>query len=719
MSNRMPISVPKKTRDQILANPKVSAAVNRLRKHLLDTETTPDDMHFIRSLYVIGSFTNLEECNDYSDIDLVVLVPLLLFKDHNAYQRFKHVLSNIENEIQKTHPMERDIHLWPKPIEWYENLRPFMEGDFYDLLWLYEHKDERENYYSSSTPYDLLALDGWSGLASDTLLHYERATAVLIEGKDIFTGMKLPDTIHHHEWFEIALVASRDLAIGFAERADGWEAIHDGKTDGKSLIQHGECRIGKTILRMLYAQEIMETGQPLNTYKAIRDWALERYSSDDRMIELAENAYQAKVLLKRTLLCSTARLMPIVLANPEMTDVAPIANLFSSTIGMKEHFIYPMEGYIQMPFKPGVREFYWERTLPNVIKLLAGRDINPMILTIFLPEIRDYLIRDLSYLKERGITEDQISDSEMTENTIAILERCIWFYLSYDPETGGSAYDWFQMSGPYGKDRLKKIDEISADILYGDNQLIAQILNRPVLDWLEKKIIQTIDTLAGILAIYGTKPTAIIGNALVQKAYTLHEKMVSIFDSGRFTDKYSDLCYEYMVRLGRILKMNVNISNEEHAISQIEKAISWYQKAIRLDPNREDAYYYLGDMYMMFGAPQQAKECFAKALRADPSSARALALYVDVHELAPLNKDKSDAIKKCKELEKKNSAANLGFVKLTFPKGLNGNDVQKWLDKNLRDDWNKADAPFRFWPIELMQALANRISSDHRREKEI
>ncbi len=714
-NNEIPISMPKKSRSQLLAEPKISCVVNRLHRFLLLDNTSPDNMHFICSLYVIGSYTNLDECNDYSDIDLVVLIPLSLFKDINIHQQIIHLLQDIEREVIKTYETGSDIHLWPKPIEWYENIRPFMKGDLSDFLWLYKHKDERENYYSSSTPYDLLALDGWSGLASDTLLHYEKATAVLLEGKDVFKEMKLPETIHRHEWFELALVASRDLSIGFSKRADGWKSVHQGKLDGEKLIKRGENLIGKAVLRMFYAKELLETGRPINTYKGIRDWALERYSLDDRMTELADNAYRAKVLLERTLLCSTANLMPFVLANPEITAVAPIANLFSSTIGMKEHFIYSRKGYIHVPFKPGVREFYWERTLPNLVRSLADRDINPMILTVFIPEIRDYLNRDLSYLKEKGITEDQIYDVDTIENVIGILERCAWFYLGYDPKTGGSVYDLFQICGSYEKDRIKKT---VVDILYTNNQLIAHVLNRSNPEWLEEKIVQTIDTLAGTLAMYGTKLTALVGNELVQKSYILYGKMVSIINSDRFVVKYSDLCYEYMLNLGRILKINVNISNEKHAISQIEKSISWYQKATRLNPNREDAYFYLGDMYMTFGMPQQAKECFTKALQVSPASSRALALFVDVHELTSLIKDKSDAIKKCKELEKKNSAAKLGLVKLTFPKWLNENDAQKWLDKNLGDDWDKVIDLFRFWPPELMMALSNRINSDHIIKKE-
>jgi len=704
--------VPKKTRAQILAVPKVATAVNRLRRHLLpEADITPDGKHFIRSIFVIGSFTNPDECNLYSDIDLVILTPLSLFKDQSAISQIKELLHTVGNQVQSAHPQQPDLHIWPKPIDWYDNLRPFMEGDLSDTLWLYKHQDERVNYYSSSTPYDLLALDGWSGLASDTLLHYEKSTAVLLEGKDFFATMKLPETVHKHEWFELALVASRELAFGFAQRADGWQAIHENKPDGNSLIQRGERQIGKAVLRMFYAQEILETGRPLNTYKTIRDWARDRYSFDDRMTELVENAYRAKVLLERTLICSTAGLMPIALANPEMTVVAPIANLFSSTIGMKKHLIYPVEGFIQLPFKPGVREFYWERTLPNMIKLLVGRDINPMILTIFIPEIRDYLVKDLSYLTERGISEAQISDPKTTAGVISILERCIWFYLGYDPKTGGSPYDWFQMTGPYGKERVKRIDSIATKILYEDESLLSRalvVLDKP--GWLKEQIIETIDTLTGVLALYGSKSTALVGNESVQKAYILYKKMVAILDNSGFSEKYSNLRYEYLVRLGRILKMNVNVMVSNQAVLQIEEAISWYEKAIRLYPDREEAHYYLGDMYMTFGMHEKAKECCANALKADPSSARALALYVDIHELAPLNANKSDAIKKCTELEKKNSSAKLGLVKLTFPKGLNEHDIQKWLDKNLGDDWETAEAPFRFWPTELMMALASRTN---------
>ena len=119
-----------------------------------------------------------------------------------------------------------------------------------------------------------------------------------------------------------------------------------------------------------------------------------------------------------------------------------------------------MPGFVDS-HKPGVREFYWERTLPSMLKQLVRRDINPLILTLFLPEIRDYLARDLSYLKAREITEHQIGEAETTADAVALIERCVWFIASYNSKTGGSAYDWFQMAGPYGRARVAKIDSIA------------------------------------------------------------------------------------------------------------------------------------------------------------------------------------------------------------------------------------------------------------------
>ena len=72
------------------------------------------------------------------------------------------------------------------------------------------------------------------------------------------------------------------------------------------------------------------------------------------------------------------------------------------------------------------------------------------------------------------------------EAGIALLERCIWFYLSYDLQTGGSAYEWFQMTGPHGAERVKKIDGIAKDILYGDALVLNHGLSREMPQWLEE-----------------------------------------------------------------------------------------------------------------------------------------------------------------------------------------------------------------------------------------
>ena len=524
---------PKKTLDEILAHPKVTAAVNSLQKYMLDSQDNPSGTHFIHSLYVIGSFTNPEECNRYSDIDIVVLIPLSLFKENrDVYEHIKNILHDIEVNIQLKHPVEHDLHCWPKPIEWYKKDHLFIERSLLDFLRLAKDhekwKKERQDYFSSSTPYDPLDLDGWSGLANEVLLQYEKATAILLAGEDIFTNLQLSETIHLDEWFELSLVASRDLAIGFAQRADGWDAIHRGEKDGDEFIQRGERKIAKAVLRMIYAEAITCGCHPLNSYKAIRDWALIRYAGDSRMCELADNAYRAKVLLERTLLCSTANMMHIAASNPEMTFVAPIANLFHNSIGMKKHIIYPREGFVQMPFKPGVREFYWERTIPNLIRCLAGRDINPMILDVFIPEIHDYVTRGMASIKQSASLEqiEKILDPELAGNAISILEHCIWFILTFRPDSF-SRYDWYQMQGPFGRERVKQIDEDVENILYGEDQLLFDRFNKYGLGNLEGKTLETIKTLIIALAMYGNPATTIFEKELLRKGYLLSKKMIS------------------------------------------------------------------------------------------------------------------------------------------------------------------------------------------------
>jgi hypothetical protein len=190
---------PKKKLDDVLIHPKVSDAVNSLQRYILVNGTNPSDAHFIHSLYVIGSFTNPEECDRYSDIDIIVLIPISLFKETKVYKYIKNILHELETNIQRKYSAEHDLHFWPKPLEWYKNgLYP--ESSFINSSRLFENsekwKKERQDYFSSSTPYDLLALDGWSGLANGVLLHYEKATAILLAGEDVYSGLQLPETIH-------------------------------------------------------------------------------------------------------------------------------------------------------------------------------------------------------------------------------------------------------------------------------------------------------------------------------------------------------------------------------------------------------------------------------------------------------------------------------------------------------------------------------------------
>jgi hypothetical protein len=305
---------------------------------------------------------------------------------------------------------------------------------------------------------------------------------------------------------------------------------------------------------MIYAEAITCGGQPLNSYKEIRDWALIRYSGDSRMSELADNAYRSKVFLERSLLCSTANLMPMAMTDPEMTFVAPIANLFHPAAGMKKHVIYPRKGFVQMPFKPGVREFYWERTIPSLIRCLAGRDIHPMILDIFFQEIHDYLIGNLSNLIEhQELTDEQVHkilDTEMILSAIGILEHCIWFMLTYQPNMF-SRYDWLQMRGPFGKERVNVINEEAKNILYGDEQLISERFNKYSLANIEERVLETISTLVIALAMYGTPATTVLEKELLKKGHILCEKMLSALSGKR---QYQDACLFYTRVLENILK---------------------------------------------------------------------------------------------------------------------------------------------------------------------
>ncbi len=699
----------KKTQAQILAEPLVATALTRLDQHSLAVGEQATKQRFIVSLFLIGSFTNADEANDYSDIDLVVLIPLSVLKNADMHQHIKKILEQTQTAVNASAKPPARINLWPKAIEWYQNLRPFMKGDLSDFLWSYEHKDERENYYSSSTPYDLLSLEGWSGLASDTLLHYERATAVLLAGEEVFAKMELPDTIHRHEGVELALIASRDLAAGFSARADGWNVLHQGSGNGDELVRRGEHKIAKAVLRTFYAQELQEAGEPLNSYGAIRDWALDRFADDDRTLELAENAYRTKVHLERTLLCSTSGLGIFALANPELTSVAPIANLFAGTTKFKKYLIYPPKSFVQSPFKPGVREFYWERTIPGVAKLLVGRDIDPMILTLFIPDVRDFLARELEELKNRGVTEDAISDSETVSGAIGILERCIWFYLGYNLGGGrGSAYDLLQMMERQSVERMEKMTRVAQDTLYGENDLLANVLPTKQPEWLVTETIETINILGGILAQYGTQSFAFVGNEWLQRAGRLYTKMLQVLATDRFREQYASLRYGYLVRLGRIARACTNISDSEQTIRKLDEAISWYKQAIEMSPEKEDAHFYLGDLYITFGMFAKAKVCFGKALEADPASSRALGLYVDVHELGDLKSERSDAVARCRSLIGKNPVAAFGLAKLTYPKNVSADQLDRWLEDNLADKWWEIPNVFRFLPSDFMLALVRK-----------
>lgn len=448
----------------------VSEAVKRITQRFPDVHRgwCP-----VASIVIIGSFTRQEERTQYSDIDIGVV-----FDDQylmtTEVSSIKKALKSIEAEINVDRTGHQ-VRLWPKPVS------------------IYTGTEQRDNYFTSlldiqcNTPEDIFELDGWSGLARNTLLHYEASTGVVLYGEDIFRGISHDRMIPHHEWYELHMISTRDLARGFGLRFKGHSDVVMGlKVQGHSYneagyerdmgkVYEGENSIAKAILRNVYARAIFYGTRPLNSYKEILDYARMLHDQDEIdevLIELVEDAYKLKTKGEGIgWLCAPKN--PLAFANPSLVLTAPIARMFDTKFYRQvKQSLFEARSFL--PFiEPGNLEIYYERTIPRIINLLATVDIDPLICWLFWEEIRDFLVSDLAILRRYAGSTD-LNIRRLRDSAVTTMENIYWFLASIvlldNPAMRGGQYRFMQMLSS-DETATERINRVAQAMLYGPDEI--------------------------------------------------------------------------------------------------------------------------------------------------------------------------------------------------------------------------------------------------------
>jgi tetratricopeptide (TPR) repeat protein len=631
-------NVIKRSASNLLREAPIRATVSELSRQFGVT-TQDGDNGAICSVFVLGSFTSQEECTSYSDVDISVL-----FREgylEGRVDSVKHQLARIEDTVAPLNPSHK-IRLWPKPVEWYRESPPpeVSANDFLFLVWqLLRKRSAKTSPYlvqSSSTPEDLLELDGWSGLATQVLRDYEIATGVTILGEEIVENLKPVDPLPSQEWEELYLVATRDLASGIAARARGLIAIGESNlAQGCALLLQGDNFIAKAVLRVVYAYELKDERRTLNSYTEIWRYAQSWLGGDD--LELASHAYKIKVggttrysgevdleEWEKPAIGTIHRLVSFFRARrAELLKAAAYAPQISPTEKFENGLIrYHMRPEDNLP----ARRFYFERTIPKIIDDLGEQGIDPEILLVFVQEIVKFLEGEMATLKDR-VPSEEIWTLPRERSAIGQLERLTWHLFR-------TLKGQYPITFP--RDR---IHEETIALLYSDDPF-------PLAPRLPTGFLADLTCVLLPLADYyreiGLQLHQVTHNTYVTRAETLLRKFILWLE--KMAPKEVDLRYGAMLRLAHILGMHQEWQEES----------SLYQKAIEIAPERYEAYNNLANRYFFLGNPRKCRDLAMRAIELNEDCMQSWGLYFDSHKMKPLRGEMCTARTFCERVLARN-----------------------------------------------------------------
>lgn len=694
----------------------ISKTLCELRKRF-GVKAEDGDNGVICSVFVMGSFTNREERSSYSDIDVAIL-----FREgyvSSNMDSIMHRLAEIESDVSRFDP-SRKIKLWPKPVEWYRDSPPFevSSNDFLFLIWQLlrarSSKCAPDTARSASTPESLLELDGWSGLATQVLRDYEIATGVTILGEELIENVDPVDPLPSQEWDELYLVATRDLALGCAARAQGFAAIREGKLErGRASLRQGDNSIAKSVLRVAYAYEIKDEQHPLNSYAEIWHYAQSRLGLDDQ--ELVARAYEIKVT-------GTDRYSgSIDLLGWRTPTVGPIhkltrffrvrrADLLKGLVydpqisPMQELEDDMMYWHVRVEDNLPTRRFYFERTIPKIIEDLGEQDVDPEIALIFVPEIVNFLKGEMISIRDQ-MSDEKIWTHPRIRNAIEVLERIIWHFFKGLEDGPESPY--MRLCAQYLTDLPgDRIHEEVAVLLYSDEPL-------PLVPTLPAGFLDDLNSTFLCLADYyrevGLHPLQVLHNTYITHAEVTLRKFM--FWLKKVAPKEVDLRYGIILRLAYILGKN-NDWQSEDSLQQWKEEVSLYEEAMKLMPERYEAYYNLAYRYFWLGDREKSRDLAVRAIELNENCMQAWGLYFDYYEMKAPNSDMDIVRASCEDALKRNPRHPMALACL-FRYFLEKGDEEQALVfwKRLREADPKLDSfsNFQFLPSNVVMWLTDNI----------
>ncbi|MBF0290133.1 MAG: tetratricopeptide repeat protein [SAR324 cluster bacterium] len=213
----------------------ISQKVDLVRNRLLDTYGDA-----IQGLFIIGGIT--QESTPTSDLDILAVLDDQYFMEH--IDSLKDLFIQTANEINAeiANPL---LTLWPSKSDHY------LTG-FPDV-----------SYVRANLPLAHDRLDAWCGMAKQTLIQYEAASALRIWGNfELKAWMK---KIPRWESQELFLIATRTLAEGLSKFVQ----------NDPGVKLYGSALIAKAGLRASYSVLIATDMKPRNTYRAITEDAIQ------------------------------------------------------------------------------------------------------------------------------------------------------------------------------------------------------------------------------------------------------------------------------------------------------------------------------------------------------------------------------------------------------------------------------------------------------------
>jgi len=665
--------------EQILAETKITETINLLSEKFHEN---------LKSVILIGSRANGEAHAD-SDIDL-----LTVFSENYLHENKKFIKESL-NEICGL-SRNKKISLWPQGKE--------------NLI--------TPEKFSGMNPPDLLEIDGWSKLASYTLLNDIKQNGKTIFGEDIVKDVPSIKTIPIYESYENMILANRQFGKAATEFVLALHEFYDNGDDtALNDVRKNNSLIAKAVMRAANALFLLKKKPAQNFTRIIKSM------KDKNVRSFLSKMYDIKTRKSSELVDVNEAAYFIIIADELIKSEIPYVHSTVTTsygrMCQNKACLQKKIGKIDLSEIDKRRDswvFYASRTLPEVVKHLAKlseKDLLPGLLArIYCSDVVNYIQK--LHISKLGWIDSRMWDSELTKSESKLMESLK--NTCDNPAICGSSGKFCFKNAPlYALEgNFEKAISVLDQILRDGTPLFPEVLTeKGFYQLLSEKYEEAEKTLRQSLTIMESPRTLVcLATALVRRKkyddaveicdktlklnpesyYAQLNKGVALQELGRLEEAI--LAYEKAIHINKNdFRAYFNIAHLHYLSKKYSEAIKWYDKSIRIDPTFVESHFYKGEALSELAQHEEAVNSYANCLKIDgkfkPAIYKLIASFAEQDKIG----DALKAIENHKSILGKDAEEIFEFVQGVF---LNNrgkhDDAIKHLENVLKADPNHPEA---------------------------